>query len=47
MFEAVGSKLVHDNFVEFVIVNLRDIPERKQAEDELERNKIQDTFRIS
>jgi PAS domain S-box-containing protein/putative nucleotidyltransferase with HDIG domain len=34
-FEAVGSKLVLDNFVEFVIVNLRDITERKQAEKAL------------
>jgi PAS domain S-box-containing protein/putative nucleotidyltransferase with HDIG domain len=34
-FEAVGSKLVRDNFVEFVIVNLRDITERKQAEKAL------------
>ena len=40
MFEAVGSKLVHDNFVEFVIVNLRDITERKQAEDELQQSEI-------
>jgi PAS domain S-box-containing protein/putative nucleotidyltransferase with HDIG domain len=31
----VGSKLVRDNFVEFVIVNLRDITERKQAEKAL------------
>src|SRR5271157_5051949 len=34
-FEAVGSKLVHYNFVEFVIVNLRDITERKRAEEAL------------
>ena len=34
-FEAVGSKLVRDNFVEFVIVNLRDITERKQTEKAL------------
>jgi diguanylate cyclase (GGDEF)-like protein/PAS domain S-box-containing protein len=37
-FEAVGSKLVHDNFVEFVIINLRDITERKHIEDALRKS---------
>jgi PAS domain S-box-containing protein len=32
--EAVGSNLVHNNVVEAVIVNYRDITERKRAETE-------------
>ena len=35
-FEVVGSNLVHDNIIEAVIVNLRDITERKQAESQRE-----------
>ena len=34
-FEAVGSNLVHNNVVEAVIVNYRDITERKQVEESL------------
>jgi PAS domain S-box-containing protein len=34
-FEAVGSNLVHNNVVEYVIVNYRDITERKRAEVEI------------
>ena len=34
-FEAVGSNLVHNNVVEAVIVNYRDITERKRAEVEI------------
>jgi PAS domain S-box-containing protein len=37
-FEVVGSKLVQDKFVEFVIVNLRDITERKQTEELLKES---------
>jgi diguanylate cyclase (GGDEF)-like protein/PAS domain S-box-containing protein len=35
-FEAVGSNLVHNNVVEAVIVNYRDITKRKQAESQRE-----------
>jgi len=38
MFEAVGSALVHDDVVEAVFVNLRNITERKQAEEKLRRS---------
>ena len=31
-FEVVESKLVHSNFIEFVMINLRDITERKKAD---------------
>ena len=34
-FEAVGSNLAHNNVVEYVIVNYRDITERKRAEMEI------------
>ena len=34
-FEAVGSNLVHNNVVEYVIVNYRDITERKRTEVEI------------
>jgi PAS domain S-box-containing protein len=37
-FELVGSKLIQNNLVETVIVNLRDITERKQAEESLRQN---------
>ena len=34
-FETAASKLLHDNIVEAVIINLRDITERKKAEEAL------------
>jgi PAS domain S-box-containing protein len=34
-FETSGSKLLHNNIVESVIINLRDITERKKAEKDL------------
>jgi PAS domain S-box-containing protein len=34
-FEAIASHLVHDNVVEAIIINLRDITERKRAEEAL------------
>jgi PAS domain S-box-containing protein len=37
-FEAVGSNLVNKNVVEAIIVNYRDITDRKQAEEELHRS---------
>ena len=40
-FEAVGSNLTHNNVVEAVIVNYRDITERKQAEEDLKENERQ------
>jgi diguanylate cyclase (GGDEF)-like protein/PAS domain S-box-containing protein len=36
--EAVGSNLVHDNVIEAVIVNYRDITERKRVEDVLKES---------
>jgi len=36
-FEAIGSSLVRNNIVESVIVNLRDITERKMAEEKLQK----------
>lgn len=35
IFEAIGSNLVHENVVELAIINLRDITERKKAEETL------------
>ena len=37
-FELVGSKMIHENVVEYVIINLRDITERKQMEKELRQS---------
>ena len=37
-FEAIGSNLVHNNVVEAVIVNYRDITERKQTEELLKQS---------
>jgi PAS domain S-box-containing protein len=37
-FEAVASNLVHDNVIETVIVNLRDITERKRAEEAIKQS---------
>jgi len=37
-FEAVGSKIVNNNIVETVIINLRDITERKRAEESLRQS---------
>jgi PAS domain S-box-containing protein len=37
-FEAVGSNLVHNNVVEAVIVNYRDITDRRQAEEKLKQS---------
>jgi len=39
-FETSGSKLLNDNLVEAVIINLRDITERKRAEEELRESEI-------
>ena len=36
-FEAVGSNLAHNNVVEAVIVNYRDITERKKAEEKIQQ----------
>jgi PAS domain S-box-containing protein len=36
--EAVGSNLVHDNVIEAVIINYRDITERKRADDLLKES---------
>ena len=38
-FEAVGSNLVHNNVVEAVIVNYRDITERKRTEESLTKKR--------
>jgi diguanylate cyclase (GGDEF)-like protein/PAS domain S-box-containing protein len=40
MFEIVASSLVHDNVVEAVIVNLRDITERKRTEERLKEAEL-------
>ena len=37
-FEVAGSNLIHDNIVETVIINLRDITERKKAEEALRQS---------
>jgi len=37
-FETSGSKLLHDNIVNTVIINLRDITERKQIEEALRQS---------
>jgi len=37
-FELVGSKMIHDNVVEYVIINLHDVTERKQMEKELRQS---------
>jgi PAS domain S-box-containing protein len=37
-FELVGSKMIHDNVVEYVIINLRDITERKMVEESLRQS---------
>ena len=37
-FETVGSKLLQDNIVESVIINLRDITERKRSEEALRQS---------
>jgi PAS domain S-box-containing protein len=41
IFEAVGSNLVHNNVVESVIVNYREITKRKRAEDMLKESEAQ------
>jgi len=38
-FEAMGSNLVRNNIIEAAIVNLRDITDRKKAEEELKKAK--------
>jgi diguanylate cyclase (GGDEF)-like protein/PAS domain S-box-containing protein len=38
-FEAVASHLIHDNDIEFVIINLHDITERKKNEHALQESK--------
>ena len=43
-FEAVGSNLTHNNVVEAVIVNYRDITERKRADEDLKENERQYRF---
>ncbi len=36
-FEVVASNLIHDNVIESVIINLRDITERKKAEEKIQQ----------
>jgi PAS domain S-box-containing protein len=45
MFESVANNLLHNNVVKSVIVNIRDITERKQIEDSL--RKSEENFRHS
>ena len=39
-FETSGSKLLYDNIIEAVIINLRDITDRKKAADDLRESEI-------
>jgi PAS domain S-box-containing protein len=39
VFEATASNLLHDSVVEGIVINARDVTERKQAEAELQRAK--------
>ena len=39
-FEAVASNLIHENIVEAVIINLRDISERRKAEEALKNSEL-------
>ena len=40
LFEAVGSNLIRDNVIEAVILNVRDITERKNAEEMLKKSEL-------